>query len=71
MSLFSGPKARGRAAERGFTTIGQVQQRTLQELISCFGDDKFGKWLYDIGCARDESPVEATGTEMHFRSATI
>ena len=55
-----GPKANERVLSAGVVTVSQVQARTYASLVLEFGE-KFGSWLYAIGQAEDETPVEVTG----------
>ncbi len=55
-----GPKANERVLAAGVVTVSQVQARTYASLVLEFGE-KFGSWLYSIGQAEDETPVEVTG----------
>ncbi|MFO1337835.1 MAG: DNA polymerase IV [Burkholderiaceae bacterium] len=51
-----GPKAAGRLADLGITTVGQIAERERGWLVEHFGRS-YGAWLHDAAWGRDERPL--------------
>lgn len=51
-----GPKTEAHLKDIGITTICQLRERPLAELIGHFGDS-YGRYLYEASKGRDESPL--------------
>ncbi len=51
-----GPKAAGRLADLGITTVGHIAERERGWLIEHFGRS-YGAWLHDAAWGRDERPL--------------
>jgi DNA polymerase-4 len=52
-----GPKANDKLSALGILTIGDLAQRSLDELVSGFGK-KYGAWLYAVARGQDDRPLE-------------
>ena len=63
-----GPVLQKRLAERGFTTIGQLQDAGESRLAEKLGDT--GRWLHGLAMGEDERTIEADGESKSVSSET-
>lgn len=64
-----GPKSQERLIEKGITTIGELAQRTDQQLLDMFGT-RTATWLRQASSGLDESPIVTESEPVSFSKET-
>ncbi len=64
-----GPKADSKLKSLGIETIGDLAQRSLDELMGHFGQ-KYGAWLYAVSKGQDDRPLETQSDPVSISRET-